>query len=109
MSDVGQSSHSVGFHRERRAYDRFEFSLCCILWPAVSVASATLLYWFWVDNPNPPGLSAKLASMVFVVVFIAATFCTIDLLTRLVARMLRRPTGRSLPHHSPSSCDAHVV
>lgn len=109
MSDGGRAGHPGTFHGKSRAYDKFEICLCCILWPTVAIASGTLLYWFWIDNPNSPSLSAKLASMIFVVVFIAAAICTIDQLTSVALRVFRRPRRTPLPHPSPSPDDASFV
>jgi hypothetical protein len=74
-------------HR-RRTYEHFEICLSCVMWPAVAILSAVVLYWLWLDDPYYPGIGAKLASTIFVAVLIAALFCSIDLLVTFVGRLL---------------------
>ena len=90
-------SDAVGGHevypsrpdKGKPAYERIETCLCSVLWPLTAVCSAAVLNWLWLDNPQSPGLSAKLASTIFVVILVASTVCTVDAWCSFLLKVLR--------------------
>ncbi len=75
-----------------RPLDRAEILVGCLAWPGVAGVCSLLLYWLWIDpDGRPVGLMTIAASAVFLVLQLAAMFCSAQAWLEFLTAFRRAP------------------